>query len=169
MLPERRRGSRRPARARANTGPQGFTMVELLVAMIAAPLLSLTIGTMLHYFQSGWKRHAGAVEFQRDATLAMNAIARAVRSAPAGAVSNSAGRLTILAGAGAGTTFYQRGADLVRSGDVNGTAPDVVLVSGRLSTFAASNTTSGVRIAMTLHDGPSGEDARIESVIRTRN
>ena len=58
---------------------KGITIVELMVGIIIASVLVLTIGSMLFYSYLNWFRNQDAVELHRDATIAMDMIARAIR------------------------------------------------------------------------------------------
>ena len=57
----------------------GFSVVEVMVGIMAASILSITIGLMLFYSYQGWRRMQEAAEMQRDASLAMSTMASAIR------------------------------------------------------------------------------------------
>ena len=59
----------------------GFTLVELMMAMLAFSILSLAVGSMLVYGWQGWKRNNDLVAMQRDASLAMMMISKEIRNA----------------------------------------------------------------------------------------
>ena len=50
-----------------------------MVGIMAASILSITIGIMLFYSYQGWRRMQESAEMQRDASLAMNTMAAAIR------------------------------------------------------------------------------------------
>jgi prepilin-type N-terminal cleavage/methylation domain-containing protein len=57
----------------------GFSLVELMVAMVIVAILSLTLGTMLIYIFKAWRSNSDQVELQRDATFAMDMLSREIR------------------------------------------------------------------------------------------
>lgn len=59
---------------------EGFTLVELLVAMLAFSIMILAVGLMLVYGWLGWRQTTHSVNMQRDAVLAMEQIAREIRT-----------------------------------------------------------------------------------------
>lgn len=59
---------------------KGFTIIELMVAIILSSILAITAGVMLYYVFSSWKNNNIAIELQRDATIAMDMMARRIRS-----------------------------------------------------------------------------------------
>ncbi len=58
----------------------GFTVVELMVSMIAFSILVLAVGSMLVFGWLGWRDSRESVNMQRDAVIAMNQIAREIRN-----------------------------------------------------------------------------------------
>ena len=57
----------------------GFTIMELLVAMIAFSVLILLVGSMLVFSWLGWRDNKESVSMQRDAVIAMNLISKQIR------------------------------------------------------------------------------------------
>jgi prepilin-type N-terminal cleavage/methylation domain-containing protein len=128
----------------------GFTMVELMVALAAASILAITAGTTLVYSYSGWYRNNAALELQRDATLAMYRLSRAVRGASAADVTTplagqSAARLTIKT-----TEFRVNEKHLLYDPDTGIDGNEVVIVDGRLKTFTATNLSTGIGVSIVL-------------------
>lgn len=59
----------------------GFTLVELMVGMLAASVLAITIGSMLFYAYMGWRATRAVSEMERDGSLAMHTMSRVIRGA----------------------------------------------------------------------------------------
>lgn len=64
-----------------NKKSDGFTIVELMVSMIAFSVLALAVGSMLYYGWLGWRRSAESVALQRDAMIAMRVVEHRIRNA----------------------------------------------------------------------------------------
>ena len=149
----------------------GFTMVELLVALAAASILAITAGITLVYGCSGWRRNNAAVELQRDATLAMYRLSRAVRGASATDVTTplagqSAEQLTIQS-----TEFRVNEEHLLYDPNTGIDGDEVVIIDGRLKTFTVTNlsTGTGVSIILELQNENSDEIAITSAIITFRN
>jgi len=125
----------------------GFTLVELIIALAAASILAITAGITVVYGYSGWRRNNAAVELQRDATLAMYRMSRAVREASAADVTTSASQLTIQP-----TEFRVNvnGDCLLYDPNTGVEGDEVVIVDGRLETFTVTNLATGTGMSITL-------------------
>jgi prepilin-type N-terminal cleavage/methylation domain-containing protein len=153
----------------------GFTMVELLVTLAATSILAITAGITLIYSYSGWCRNNAAVELQREATLAMYRLSRAVRGASATDVTTplagqSAGQLTIPP-----TEFRVNEKHLLYDPDTGIDGDEVVIVDGRLKTFTVTNLATvtgvsiGVSIIFELQNENSDEIAITSAITAFRN
>lgn len=65
----------------------GFTIIELMVSMIAFSILALAVGSMLYYGWLGWRRNTDYVAMQRDAMIAMRVVEHRIRNASLDATS----------------------------------------------------------------------------------
>jgi len=146
-----------------NPAKQGFTVTELLLAVLATAIMALAVGSVLVYIWKGWIRHAASVEMQRDATLAMRIISREVRRTD---IDNIAAGATLTCVNTNGTfVFAASGRNLTLKQD-NGTAWP--LVRGGLSSFQTSkNADESVTVRMDL--GIVGDSSTIEMNVFTRN
>ena len=59
----------------------GFTLIELMMAMLAGAIMALVVGSILVFGYQGWADNNRKVELQRDASLAMEAVGRQLRQA----------------------------------------------------------------------------------------
>ena len=130
----------------------GFTLVELIIALAAASILAITAGITVVYGYSVWRRNNAAVELQRDATLAMYRMSRAIREASAADVTTplaglSAEQLTIQP-----TEFRVNvnGDCLLYDPNAGTDGDEVVIVDGRLETFTVTNLATGTGVSITL-------------------
>ncbi len=149
----------------------GFTMVELLVALVAASILAITAGITLVYGYSAWCRNNVAVELQREATLAMYRLSLAIRGASTTDVTTplagqSAEQLTIRS-----TEFRVNEKHLLYDPNTGIDGDEVVIVDGRLKTFTVTNlsTGTGVSIVLDLQNETGDEIAITSAIIAFRN
>ena len=57
----------------------GFTLVELMMAMLAMSVMLVATGSMLVFGWLGWRRNVESLNMQRDAVIAMKTIANEIR------------------------------------------------------------------------------------------
>lgn len=89
--------------------PRGFTLVEAMIVMILAGVV--TLGLMTFYFtsQATWLDASSQALAQRDATMIVQVIGREVREAGSASLSDCSGRLVLYrdpAGTQAFRTFF---------------------------------------------------------------
>ncbi len=140
---------------------QGFTLPELLMAIIAFSILSLSVGLMLVQGWRNWYASNELVAMQRDATLAQTVIRREVRRSTLDDISVGPSRIDFAASglrAGSGAeSIYMLGKDLIHSGP-NG---DFTLVRGMISAFSPTITNNGVNVALTFQtDSGAGSSSQ---------
>lgn len=149
----------------------GFTLVELMVASIAAALLALTVGVMLVNGYLGWVRGLALADMERDAAVAVHAIDLSVRGATN---ANAAGgtTLTVYLPTNGGTRVFSASGSSPRGNlEYNG----VALVSNRLESFGATVTGRVVSVSMSLagidrNNGDTGVRMGVTNLcIRMRN
>ncbi len=115
----------------------GFTLVELMVATIAAAILALLFGAILVITTSGMTRLGvnstddthGVVNLQRDAAVAFVAMNRVIRAASFTNLTFAANRVNVSSSNGVTRSFYQENANLVYD---MGNGATVLLVNGRM-------------------------------------
>ncbi|MBN2161382.1 MAG: type II secretion system protein [Pontiellaceae bacterium] len=66
------------------TNRSAFTLIELMVAVLAGAVFALLVGSMLIFSYQGWSDNNRKVEQHRDASLAMDTIGRLIRQARMG-------------------------------------------------------------------------------------
>jgi len=145
---------------------KGFSIVELLVGMIAGAILALTAGTIIFYGYLAWRRNSDAVDLQRDGTAAMQMLSRRLREASASDVTVLPERITIQT-TNAPISFYRDNNDLEYDPDTGSAGDEVTIIAGRVATFAPTNLTVGVSIVLELQAGE--EEMRITSMTGFRN
>lgn len=139
-------------RARNKTG--GFSIIELMLGVIAMAVLVLAIGSMLVFGWRGWRHGNEIVNMQRDASLALRVIAKEIRMSNFSAITD--GNPLICPTASGTATFTWSGGNL----DISGSSP-MRLVQGWTTYFNSEKmedasggvTSQWVRIALNLNTG----------------
>ena len=123
----------------------GFTLVEMMAAMLAGAVLALTAGAMLIFGYAGWANQSDSVKMQNDASLAMLVIGREIRESSMGDISYLANGMAFAPNAvrSNATTIVVAGNQLV----FNPTG--FVLVENWVNGFTAQM--NGTRVDVTLH------------------
>ena len=149
---------------------RGYSLIELLIGMLAAAVLALTVGTMLFHAYDAWDDNHNAVNLHRDGHNAMDLITRAIRGASAARVTTAANNNLVIQNA-AGTSsarFWRVGSELRYDPDT-GTGGDViVLVEAQdCARFNVTMTAADVTIRLDLERGD--ESIRFDSTVAFRN
>lgn len=130
---------------------KGFTIVELMVAALISSIMAITVGSMLYYSYLAWSRNRDTVEMQRDATISMDMIARAIRPAYGADVQASGSTLTVGSKSfyvNSGNLWYDPDTDPAISGD------EVEIVYGKVNSlsFVEDTTLHTVSVDMVLQN-----------------
>lgn len=133
---------------------KGFTLVELLIGMIAAAILALVAGVLMTNSCRGWQRNQASAGMERDAALAIHVLELAVRGA-SNAVAGEFGidKLKVRNPDGVVRSFSVQTSGGLRSLYYNPNDPSgeaMVLVDKRLGTFDSAITANLVRVSLTL-------------------
>jgi len=139
--PERPRGGRR-----------GFTLAELLVAMLASAILALTAGAMLWYGTLGWRRTREAVDLQRDMAATLDVMTRSVR-AGTNLVFATGAVFTVRFADRPTARVYANGNDLVYRPNVSDAGNEMTLADGTLRRFAVTVVSNGATVVVVLAGG----------------
>lgn len=159
-------------------GRHGFTLIEIIVALVSASVLALTAGLMIYYAFLAWTRVSDTVEVQRDASLASYMICRRIRGAMVSEVTSPGQGLSADVLAIPPRAFYPAGSDLAYNPagrmlvydpdtDPGSVDDEVVLVNNRLDSFVCTHVTNGIRVSLDL----SGvdDDIHLDTVAFFRN
>lgn len=111
--------------------PYGFTLVELLIGMVAASILALTAGVLLVNSYRGWIRSLALADLEREGMVAVSAINYAVRGASTNGL--ACGVDTLTASGTVVNAFSVSSSNLIVNGDTLNP-----LVHGRLGKFVSS-------------------------------
>jgi prepilin-type N-terminal cleavage/methylation domain-containing protein len=125
----------------------GFTLVEMLVALVAAAVLVMTMGSMLWYGFLGLKRTKQSVTLQRDMRASMVALAQITHSATGLSFSTSGVYTAWYSNAQASVSAVSNGLILTA---VGGGAQQ--LAYGTLRTFNVAISTNTATVALALGD-----------------
>lgn len=169
MCPERNtiRIVRGPATRRT-----GFSLIELLVASVAAGILALTASTLLVLAWKSWATLREGIEMQRDAAVAFTTIKHQLRGATPGDVTATNGLVQIHT-ADADLSFYQQGSDLIFDPDIAVASNERTVIEGRVNAFAPiSNSWAGrttLTIELSLFGDIGHETTSLTTTVSLRN
>ena len=139
----------------------GFSIVELMMGILASSIMALAVGSILYYAWLGWAQNSAAAEMQRDASISMRFIAREIHRS---AIDDISAGATLTCTHTNGTyTFVQNGGTLEMQFD----GQSVPLVRDILTKF---NTTISNRAVIVELDLSTGSDiSENKMTIFTRN
>lgn len=144
---------------RKKASNSGFTVVELMVAMLVSAVLALAVGSMLVFGWMGWVRSNEIVSSQRDASLAMLMIAKEIRNSSYDTITDGAGIQCD------DFSFQGSDSDLVRSDGmkvVDGWLVAGSFVSTKKEDISAQVTNQWVRVAFSLQTSTEINNYAIE-------
>jgi type II secretory pathway pseudopilin PulG len=149
----------------------GFTVIELIVGMIAASMLAVIMSVVLFYGYTAWNRNSSFLELQRDATLAMQTLSKSLRQATATGVDLTQPGQIVVSNLNTTTltSFYQQGGNLICNPAVNNGGVPFSLVRGWVipSGFTCSNIAQGVTMRLKLKNG--SKSLEMDSSVNFRN
>lgn len=165
MPPDKKRASR------------GFTIIETMIVILASSILALVVGTMLAAGYAGWRYNNNALTMNRDASLAMEVIAREIRNS--GIDDIKIGNVSFSANTTAQGSSLQFAANEVRSPAISVVksgdklvydSGDFDLVRADVQNFFVEFVPRGprVHVVLQLFDAEVGEII-LEGSYRTRN
>ncbi len=143
-----------------------FTLVELLVGILAAAVIALTAGTIIYCSYTTWHSVNASVNMHRDTTAAMQTMVARLRECRTTGVTVGAGSITMVNG-GVTSTFRKNGANLEYDPSTAVGGNTVVLVRGSVTTFTATALTGGIRIVLLLT--VNGEPLQTTEIVTFRN
>jgi Tfp pilus assembly protein PilW len=148
---------------------QGYSLIELLAAALAASVLALTAGTMLFHAYDAWDENHAAVNVHREGRHAMDMLTRAIRDASFVQILTAEnGNLVIDNTVGVGTTrFWLTGRDLMYDPDT-ATDGNEVLVADAVIVFTVDRS-GATAITIALELDRDGEAINFDSVTAFRN
>ena len=129
---------------------KGFGLAELMVGMVISSILALTAGMMLYSIFLSWHRNKNAIESQRDGTIALYMMSRAIRPATNSSVAASGSTLTI-----GNKSFYLNASSLWHDPDTGSPGDEIEIIRNNVSnlSFVKDSTMHSVAINITLLDG----------------
>jgi prepilin-type N-terminal cleavage/methylation domain-containing protein len=144
---------------KAHRKSEGFTVIELMVSMIAFSVLAIAVGSMLYYGWLGWRRSTDSVAFQRDAMIAMRVVEHRIRSASLDSLSSRA--------------VSWNSSQLTFASDADFSSSDLAFDSGVVfvpgSFNIQSNEIGGVSVEFALRNASATDEASYEMTIYPRN
>jgi prepilin-type N-terminal cleavage/methylation domain-containing protein len=155
---------------RALTSPpcRGFTIVELMIAMLAGSILALTAGIVLFQGFTVLTRNRAAAELQRDGSIAVEMLQRKLRESTRSDIRLVTGGIEIDLPGGKTASLTDNGAgDLVYDPDTGSGGGLVTIIDGTLVAMTAELSNTLARIELNLSNGEEGTD--LDAVIHFRN
>jgi prepilin-type N-terminal cleavage/methylation domain-containing protein len=127
----------------------GFSLIELLVATVAASILALTASTMLILAWKSWGTLQEGIEMQRDASTTLIAMKHKLQGAAEEdvAITNLNGRLHLQI---ENASFYPQGSDLIYDPDTGVSGNEMKMITGRLDAFTPSSTNRAGRVSVSI-------------------
>lgn len=135
----------------------GFSLLELLVASVAASVLALTAGSMLVYAWISWRDVQEGCRMQQDAAITLTWIRNRVGETAPDNISANTGRLEFTSSSGRSSALYHQGSDLLYDPDVATDGDETTIVHGRMQSFSPSVITNLGRSCVTVDFGLSGD------------
>ncbi len=139
-----------------HTKKDGFGLIELLIAILATAMLVIAVGNILVFTWRGWRQSSDAVSMQRDASLALRAIAREIRQTPIGDITTGTDTLSC------GTRSFSKSGRVL-------TYEGIALIDGWVTSFVSSEGTVNGSVDVTLGIGAGADRSTIEATFYTRN
>jgi len=126
----------------------GFTLVEVMAALVGAAILALTAGVMLRYGMLSWTRGKQFVYLQEDMSLAMDIMSRSIRTGTN--MSFSAGVFTVQFADKPTASVYASGNSLLYDPNTSAGGDVMTVVNGTLQFFSVTLVTNSATVALVL-------------------
>lgn len=149
----------------------GFTVIELLIGIVAAAILAGVAGVLLVNSYQGWVRGGAAAGLERDATLVIHTLELAVRGA-SNAVPGEVGsdKLQVRYPDGVIRSFIVQSSGGRKSLVYDNGSNTMVLASNTVAVFSSAVTNRLVRVSLTLTNEDIGLGMACSNIwIRMRN
>ncbi len=148
---------------------RGFSLVELLIGLLAAIILVLTAGAMVFHVYDAWADCHDAVNLHRDGRNAMDLLMRAVRGASAARVTTAVDDdLVILNEAGTSSVrFWHVDETLNYDPNTSAGGDEITLIADAVTALVVSNRGSDIAIQLELARGE--ESIQFDAVSSFRN
>jgi prepilin-type N-terminal cleavage/methylation domain-containing protein len=128
----------------------GFTLVEMLAALVAAAVLVMTMGSMLWYGFLGLNRTKQAVALQRDMRTSMAALAQMTHSATGMSYSTSGVYVVWFSNRPPASVYTQSTSNLFFDPNTTAAGDGLQLANGTLKRFSVSITTNLATVVLAL-------------------
>ncbi|MBI9020629.1 MAG: prepilin-type N-terminal cleavage/methylation domain-containing protein [Verrucomicrobia bacterium] len=141
----------------------GYTLVELMITMVAASILILIVAMILVMAFQSWRINNAYADLRRDSALAFYMMARDVRESSYDGLDDTIdGSLEAVSAVNSNiTTYTQNGDTLV--------CETGLVIPENVQAFRALKTNDGVRLTLELTNGVFGIVITNEVFVNTRN
>ena len=148
----------------------GFSLIDIIMGMLAAAVLVLTMGTMLFYGYKSYVHNSQMLELHRDGTAAVQMLTPKIRGASPSRVTVAGGQITILPRnifVDPTVSFFTNDHHLVFDPDTGIDDNEVIIIHDSVLSFAPSGLSFGVAIQLVLSN--NYDYTEINSTIAYRN
>jgi prepilin-type N-terminal cleavage/methylation domain-containing protein len=145
---------------------KGFTLIELMIAVITAVILLLATGTVLFIAQVSWNSAWQKVNLQRDASYAMLKMGRSIKAASSATIDDDGKTIKIYGEDGSWTTFFLGQESNALISQVEGQYPEVI-INGRVEDLAFN--VQGNKVGIDLKLREANLQTHLVSTLMMRN
>jgi Tfp pilus assembly protein PilW len=136
------------------TAKKGFTIIELMMGMVASTIVAIAVGAMLYYGWSAWRKNMEASAMQRDAMIAMKIMENRIRNSALDEIGWNASQITF--------ANFQNFTSSEIAPD-----PGVKIKSGSFS--VDTNAYGGVQVSFALVTASGADEKTYDMTIYPRN
>ena len=147
---------------RVNESKKGFTIVEVILSMLAFGIMALTVGTVMLSSWSNWRDFREAIAMQRDAMIAMKIMATEIRNSNINEISGDSDGLDFSVNGTRDNAFVFNKSDIAFSSGVELNQWD------RPDIFSSSSN-NYVTVGFSLRTSGGAYQDRYEMTIHPRN
>jgi prepilin-type N-terminal cleavage/methylation domain-containing protein len=147
----------------------GFTVIELLAAMLAGAVLALTAGSMLFYAYGSWRRGRDGAAMQQDGRAAMELISRTARDAAATNLDARPSELRVAMPSNRTWRVFAQGGQLVCDPSMAVTGDEHVVAQAGVRAFSVSNDNGRLRVTLRLEAGEGAYRETLDGRYTCRN
>ena len=144
----------------------GFTVIEMIVAMVAGAVLAVTVGLMLSISYRSWIGNRSFIGLQREVTLAQTVVERHVRASSYANTTVTNNVVTVVE-PDRTRRLYRSDDDLIYDPDITLGGDEMIISQGHVYTFLSWKTYMGVQIELLLKD--AGTEAQFSTFTGFRN
>ena len=152
-------------------GKNGFTLIELMIAMVSAAFLALIVSLILFMTYREWRTDNEYARLRRDTAFAVQLMAKEIRNSSFSGITAAANSLQLPTNAAHSTyttAFTRNSASSNLTYSINGTVQGQLITKGLL-VFNPQATNNGVLLQLVLVNTDGDISITNQTFISTRN